>query len=309
VRSTGVGGITLSLDPNTTIQGSSFLSGKFRLRATATAFNVERFDDDGAVVTDSWQRIAAFSWGDTSGAFHVNSIKAFEADHVTVDDNLRVANNAVVVGSLIAGPTTVDMLTAVTTVTSAIVARDNGGVVLLTPDSVPAFTAKSDRNCQCWASLDVRNNINCSGGVTTIAIDTMEVKSNVLLPSVGAEVEVRGDLRVTGALYASIPSPFHVAGRVNGLSGTVILSSKGRYDFTFVRISQGFYKMTWSPAHPDGSNFICLAQGEGTGGTWNILHDGNSSFDLANSPTSVTFIVRNNTFALTDGIINFTILA
>ena len=121
-------------------------------------------------------------------------------------------------------------------------------------------------------------------------------------------MQVQGDLRVTGTLHASVASPFWVAGRINGI-GSVILSSKGRQTFTLNRLSQGFYKLSWTVPHPDGANYICLAQGEGTGGTWNVLHDANDSDDLANSPTSVTFITRNNTFALTDGIVNFAILA
>ena len=66
--------------------------------------------------------------------------------------------------------------------------------------------------------------------------------------------------------------------------------------------------MTWATAHPDGSNFMVLARGEGTGGTWNILSDGNTT-PLANTPNSVIFIVRNNNFGITDGIINFAIFA
>ncbi len=64
----------------------------------------------------------------------------------------------------------------------------------------------------------------------------------------------------------SVDSPFWVAGRINGITET-ILSSKGRHDFTFERLQQGYYQMTWEPPHPDGANFLCFDQREGTGGT------------------------------------------
>jgi len=159
------------------------------------------------------------------------------------------------------------------------------------------------------------NRIQGNGAVEVAFGDTIlaeqGIKSDTWRPNNNPGLTVEGNLHVTGNITfdGTIPSPFHVAGRFNGIVGaTTILSSKGRHAFTFQRLSQGFYKITF-PAHPDGANFIVLAQGEGTGGTWNILHDANNSADLANSPTSVTFIVRNNTFALTDGIVNFTILA
>ncbi len=137
---------------------------------------------------------------------------------------------------------------------------------------------------------------------TALEVDTIQPIDNV-------GVTVDGDLFVDGHLhYTSITSPFWAAGRVNGITST-ILSSKGRHAFTFERLQQGYYKMTWAEPHPDGANFLCFEQGEGTGSTWNILHDANDSEDLANSANSVTFITMNNAFGITDGILSWAVVA
>ena len=117
------------------------------------------------------------------------------------------------------------------------------------------------------------------------------------------DLHVKGNLSCDG----SLPSPFWVAGRVNGLGGTVILTSKGRYQIGFQRLQAGLYKITWDPPHPDDGNFVVFAQGEGTGGAWQILHDINDA--NRNTSTSVTFTVRNNNFSTVDGIVNFGVLA
>ncbi len=161
------------------------------------------------------------------------------------------------------------------------------------------------------AVLPLQKGFNLSSGDAELKVDyvdtTLEV--NWIRPRSEAGIAVDGDLFVDGHLhYTSITSPYWVAGRINGITPE-ILSSKGRHEFTFTRINAGFYKITWTTVHPDGANFIVFCQGEGTGSGWNILIDGNSSEDLANSETSVTFIVRDQNFALTDGIISFALLA
>ena len=116
-------------------------------------------------------------------------------------------------------------------------------------------------------------------------------------------LHVQGNLTCSG----STPSPYWVAGRVNGINQQ-ILSSKGGNSFTFARKQTGYYRMTWSTPHPDGDNFIVFAQGEGMGSTWNILHNANTT-NLANTSRSVMFIVRDSNFTITDGIINFAVVA
>ncbi len=120
--------------------------------------------------------------------------------------------------------------------------------------------------------------------------------------SVQNNLHVGGNFTVSG----SMPAPFWVAGRVNGITQEV-LQSKGRNPFTLTKLQTGYYKIGWTLAHPDGDNFIVFAQGEGTGNIWNILHDANDA--LGNRPDSVTFIARNSAFNITDGIVNFAVLA
>ncbi len=175
------------------------------------------------------------------------------------------------------------------------------------------ITARVGTSVTVASNLQVDDNLTTTGDfyagkVVSPLVQAFALESDVLRPNINPGVTVEGGLVVTGNISAPNLNPFHVAGRINGI-GSVNLSSKGRYTFTINRLSQGFYKISWATPHPDGANFIVLCQGEGTGGTWNIISDGNDTTDLANSPTSVTFIVRNNTFALTDGIVNFAILS
>jgi len=103
----------------------------------------------------------------------------------------------------------------------------------------------------------------------------------------------------------TLKSPFWIAGRVNGLltGAESILTSKGQNDCTFQRTQTGYSNISWMIPHPVSSIFMVFAEGEGTGRTWNILRDTNRT-TLANTAKSCTFIVRNNSFVVTDGIIN-----
>ncbi len=228
LRSTVNSVVTLSLDPNTTISGASFLSGKFRLRASAESRNIERVDDDGSVVTDSWQRIGVFNWVDTHGAFVCDRLRALTADHILIEDGLRVANNTTLLGSLTAGPTTLGSLATDTIITTAIFAKDNNGTGLMTPLGVPAFIAKSDKNCQCWGSLDVVGDLNVQGTIS----------------------------------YGSIGSPYWVAGNITS-SGN-LFSQKGRRNMTVVSVpgDASAFDVRFE-AHPDGSRYtVCLQSTE-----------------------------------------------
>jgi hypothetical protein len=61
----------LQIDGNVLqMDGSAVPLGKFRLRAQSDAVFLERYDDDGALVSDSWQTVATFGWNtdtNTSG--------------------------------------------------------------------------------------------------------------------------------------------------------------------------------------------------------------------------------------------------
>ena len=102
-------------------------------------------------------------------------------------------------------------------------------------------------------------------------------------------------------------NPFHCAGRVAGSAMSV---TKGRHSFTVSKPSTGFFVITFAVAHPDGSNFIAISGGEGIGGSaWNIVHQASGSSPHVNTPTSVTFIVRDNNFAEVAGAFDFVVLA
>jgi hypothetical protein len=156
---------------------------------------------------------------------------------------------------------------------------------------------------------------NIRGVNAVFAKDDTGIGFHPLGGSVALEVENNGNIKahqilnVLGNISCSgtTPSPYWVAGRINGITQT-ILSSKGKHDFTFARTQTGYYRISWGTAHPDGTNFIVFAQGEGTGSTWNILHNANST-TLANGARTVTFICRDNGFNITDGIINFAVLS
>ncbi len=85
---------------------NALVAGKFRLRASTESLSIERFDDDGAVVTDAWQRIAAFNWVDTHWAIVCDRFRALTASHVLVEDALRVERDLHVVGNITYGSIT-----------------------------------------------------------------------------------------------------------------------------------------------------------------------------------------------------------
>ncbi len=155
------------------------------------------------------------------------------------------------------------------------------------------------------AVLPLAKGFNTSGEAELkVEYSSTPLEVNYIRPHSEPGVTVDGDLFVDGHIHYNTitqpPSPFWVAGRVNGIT-TSVLSSKGRHTFTVEGLQTGFYQMTWYTAHPDGANFIVFAQGEGTGGTWNILSDANTT-SLANTPNLVIFIERNNNFGITDGM-------
>ena len=148
-----------------------------------------------------------------------------------------------------------------------------------------------------------------ASGEAEIKVDysSTSLAVNTISPIANPGVTIDGDLFVDGHLhYTSLTSPFWAAGRVNGIS-TTILTSKGRQEFADVRLQQGYYKKRWATAHTDGVYYSVIAQGEDTGSKWSILDDASEA--LANTATSVTVITQKNSFSITDGIINYAVLA
>ena len=256
----------LKLDDTLPLRASNFQTGKFRLSSPDDgSVRIQRFDDDGSIVTDAWQDVARFDWNDSlGGSILIDKIQARTTANIVFGDAPIMNAGATVNGTLNASSSNLQNIRGV----DAIFAKGTGGIGFHTVDNTLALEIQDTTNITAYQNLDVRGNLTCSG---------------------------------------TTPSPFWVAGRINGI-GQTILSSKGKHAFTFVRSQAGYYRVSWSVAHPDGGNFIVFAQGEGTGSTWNILHNANST-DLANGAGTVTFIVRDQNFTITDGIINFAVLS
>jgi hypothetical protein len=83
VLTLATGAVSLRIDPTADLVAAAFQSGKFRLKALNNdCFDIERLDDDGVLISDSWQQICRFSWDDTKGgALHV-------AGDLTVDGKI-----------------------------------------------------------------------------------------------------------------------------------------------------------------------------------------------------------------------------
>jgi hypothetical protein len=240
-----------ALEVGTVVAAESFQSGKFRLRATTLSLNIERYDDDGDTISDSWQRIAAFNWGDTSGSVICNSIRASDQSYVAVNDDLEVQYHARVGGSLTAGAALFSGVTTGSLKTTLIEAPDGNGTGLLTSGGQITFAAQGDRNCKAFGNLEVANNLFVGGAIES---DTLRPKNN-------PGVTVASDLHVEGNIsFGSIVSPFWAAGKVDG-NTLAILSSKGQSGFSVVRESgfgTGVYKIRFNTPHPDGADYVTL---------------------------------------------------
>ena len=72
----------------------------------------------------------------------------------------------------------------------------------------------------------------------------------------------------------------------------------------------GAFDITWTPAHPDGANFVMIMSGTGkTGNAWNLLTDYTASPPAGNSSTSLQVLVRDNNYAIINGSFCFMVLA
>ena len=75
------------------------------------------------------------------------------------------------------------------------------------------------------------------------------------------------------------------------------------------KLGTGFYKINYAEPHPDGTNVIVLAMGEGiSGSAWNVVNNANST-TYANTATSTTFIWRDQNMNATDARFSFVVLA
>ncbi len=178
---------------------------------------------------------------------------------------------------------------------------------------IDTITARAGTTVTVASNLQVDDNLAVTadfyaGKVLSPLVQAFAFESDVLRPSLNPGGTVEGDLVVTGNISAPNLNPYHVAGRFNGFN-QFVLSTKGKQDFVVQRTGVCFYKCSWTVPHPDGANFTVLCQGEGQPtSAWNVLSNANTTH-LANTSTSVSFVVRDNNFASVDGIMNFVVLA
>jgi hypothetical protein len=83
------------------VTATAFQNGKFRLYAQDdTGLEIQRYDDDGANRTDSWQPIVKFAWSDLGqGSMEINKFRGV-SDIVTCENSLHVQNNLSVGGNI-----------------------------------------------------------------------------------------------------------------------------------------------------------------------------------------------------------------
>jgi hypothetical protein len=81
---------TLSIDDDATIRAGAFLTGKFRLHSNGDdVVRIQRYDDDGAVVTNSWLTVAQFRWSDAAGgSLSVSRVMSNGTDEVSFGDRI-----------------------------------------------------------------------------------------------------------------------------------------------------------------------------------------------------------------------------
>ena len=122
------------------------------------------------------------------------------------------------------------------------------------------------------------------GGLQSSAANGLYVSNNAV---------INGNLTVNG----TIPSPFWVAGKIDGsVAGAVptIVTRKGQYgsEITCVRkagISVGIYDISWTTPHPDGANIVAMVSGEGQSYSEAL---GALTAGYTNTATGITVVFR-----------------
>jgi hypothetical protein len=200
---------------------------------------------------------------------------------------------------------------------------DTGNLAPLTNPVFPG-TLEVIQDAICDARLYCAGNSYFTGPLTgfggatitgTTTTDTLVANTEVVADSMRASTAnaltiadnlvVTGDLTVNGTSNVG-GNPYWVAGRVQN---TTILQSKGQQTFTITMLAAGFYRINFAQPHPDGSNYIALALGEGyAGSAWNIVNNANTT-TYANTDSSTVFIIRDQNMTAVSAAFNFVVLA
>jgi hypothetical protein len=148
------------------------------------------------------------------------------------------------------------------------------------------------------------NTIRGTDATEVTVEDSMAVtgvlKCITIAPTLGTVNIVSNDLSVQGDLLVSgsVPSPFWIAGKVDG-SNLTILSSVGRYGFTVERpagpyTTIGVYRIRFTPAAPNAHYVVsAIQQKSGTCKVWESEVPGTDYFSLvmyANDGTPVNCV-------------------
>jgi hypothetical protein len=128
------------------------------------------------------------------------------------------------------------------------------------------------------------------GGSQPVESNGLFVSNNAII---NINLTVNGNLTVSGG----IPSPFWVAGKIDGsVAGAVptIVTRKGEYgsQITCVRKAGqpvGVYDISWTTPHPDGVNIVAMVSGEGASYSQTL---GATAAGYPNTATTMTVIFR-----------------
>jgi len=153
----------LKLDETAPLTSSSFQTGKvIIISADGGSIKIQRFDDDGATITDAWQTGAQFRWDDSlGGSMFVDKIRSNTNTNVVIDDHAVIEADAVVNGTLFADNSNLSEISGVT----AMFAKDASGIGFHTVDSNLALLIEDDGDLRAYDNLNVVGSITCSGSV------------------------------------------------------------------------------------------------------------------------------------------------
>ena len=165
LKTVSAGGISLGIDPDSTVTAFAFSTGNFRI-AEDTA-RLLKFQINEANSGGRWQNAAVLEWDTaTRGTMQIDRLKANVAAQITIDDALLVSGS-VTCGALTADTMSIGSMNTMALTTAAITAAGTSGVLLLTKDGVPGFALEDDAVCRTYSDLHVVGRMTVAESVTT----------------------------------------------------------------------------------------------------------------------------------------------
>jgi hypothetical protein len=281
--------VTGPTNPPSHLFAGTLVLGKWRIRGNeAGAIYVERFDDDGAIVSDAWLNVASFVHnadnnvpgldvanlgvpgtatvgtmavtGDltTAGTTRCDVFKGRQAAQVTCQDNLTVTGSTSLQDLGVQGTVELGQLRLHHDTTAVIVERLSGGA---------------------WERAATIGHDDTLGGA--IVTDNLAVDGTATV----------NNLQIGGSLTGW--TPFWCAGKI--AANASVLTSVGAYGFSVVNTSVGQYKITYDVPHPLAD---CIVQ---------IAGHGYIYLSAANS-THFSVVCKRFDFALANMDLHFSVL-